>query len=33
MEVSGQFHPPAALYLGNIPRYALDKELGESQRL
>jgi hypothetical protein len=33
MEDSGQFHPPAALHRENSPRYALDKQLGESQRL
>jgi hypothetical protein len=31
MEVSGQFHTPAALPQGKSPRYPLDKRLGGPQ--
>jgi hypothetical protein len=31
MEVSGQFHAPAALAPGKEPQYPLDRRLGGSQ--
>jgi hypothetical protein len=31
MEVNGELHDPAGLFLGNNPLYPLDRRLGEPQ--